>query len=329
VNLGLSSDVADVSFAISLVRTAKISGRVTNTDGTAAAGGTVTLVTDAPVRSGGPAARNYNGSVTYDGQFTVENVAPGRYTLRARGGGGGRNAARNPSTFASMPLTVTGDDQGNIAITLAAAAGMAGSATFQNTQTASPPNINGFRVSVPPSDFDGSGNGQTQIDARTGTFNIDGLAPGEHLLQTQSPRGWALKSATVNGRDIADVPFDMPSGQKLTNVTLVFTDQTTELDGTVADQRGAPVTEYTVLAFPENQDFWRVQSRHIMTARPDQNGKYQLHGLPAGAYYLAIIDPAQQGEWFEPSFLQQQLAGARHVALNDGQTQTQDFTVQR
>ena len=327
VNLGLSSEIDDVSFGISLVRTAKLTGRVTSADGTAASGGNIALVSDAPGR-GGPAARNYNAPIVNDGQFTIANVAPGRYTLRARGGGGGRNAARTPPTFATMPIMVSGDDQSGISITLAAAAGLSGSAAFQNTQTAAPPNISQFRVSAPPADFDGSGNGQTQIDPRTGTFNIDGLAPGEHLLETQSPRGWTLKSATANGRDIIDAPFDLVSGQKLTSVTLVFTDQISEVDGMVADQHGAPVTEYTVLAFPENQDFWRVQSRRIMTARPDQNGKYQLRGLPAGAYYLAIIDPAQQGEWFEPAFLQQQVVGAKRFTLGDGQTTTEDFTVQ-
>ena len=50
-----------------------------------------------------------------------------------------------------------------------------------------------------------------------------------------------------------------------------------------------------------------------MTARPDQNGKFQVRSLPAGSYYMAVIDPAEQGEWFDPAFLQQQVNGARRV----------------
>ena len=34
---------------------------------------------------------------------------------------------------------------------------------------------------------------------------------------------------------------------------------------------------------------WRPLSRQIMTARPDQTGKFQLRGLPAGEYYLAYF----------------------------------------
>ena len=87
--------------------------------------------------------------------------------------------------------------------------------------------------------------------------------------------------------------------------------------------------DYTVLAFPTDDRLWRPQSRHIMTARPDQNGKYQIKGLPPGEYYLAIVDPAVQGEWFEPAFLEQHRPGATRISLGDGDVNTQDFKVTR
>jgi hypothetical protein len=331
VALGLSSELADVSFSVTLVRTARISGRVTNADGTPAANGNLTLVTDAPGRNGGSIGRTYGARVAGDGQFTIANVPPGRYTLRARSGPGGRGrggAAASPM-FASIPLVVSGEDVANVQIALAPAASVSGTATFESTQNAAAPPPNQFRVMAPPADFDGSGNGQTAIDARTGTFTIQGLAPGEHLLQAQSPRGWTLKSALVDGRESVDRPFQLGPGQKLANVTLVFTDRITEVAGTVADGRGAPVTDYTVLAFPDDESLWRPQSRHIMTARPDQNGRYQLRGLPAGRYFLAVIDPAVQGEWFEPAFLQAQRSGAKQILLGEGESKTQDFAIAR
>ena len=62
-----------------------------------------------------------------------------------------------------------------------------------------------------------------------------------------------------------------------------------------------------------------------MTARPDQNGKYQIRGLPPGDYYVAAIDPAEPGEWFEPAFLDQQRASAARLTLGDGDVKSQDF----
>jgi hypothetical protein len=64
-----------------------------------------------------------------------------------------------------------------------------------------------------------------------------------------------------------------------------------------------------------------------MTARPDQTGKFQIRGLPAGEYLLAAVDPAEQGEWFEPSFLDQHRSGAARVTLGDGDIKTQNLRI--
>ena len=42
---------------------------------------------------------------------------------------------------------------------------------------------------------------------------------------------------------------------------------------------------------------------------------------------MATVDPAEQGEWFEPAFLDQQRPGGDRVTLSDGDVKTQDFKV--
>ena len=98
-------------------------------------------------------------------------------------------------------------------------------------------------------------------------------------------------------------------------------------NGIVTNERAQPVTDYTVLAFSVDSMFWRPLSRHISVARPDQTGKFQIRGLPPGAYYLAPVDPAEQGEWFEPAFLDQHRVGAARVTLGEGDVKTQDFKI--
>jgi hypothetical protein len=56
---------------------------------------------------------------------------------------------------------------------------------------------------------------------------------------------------------------------------------------------------------------------------------YKIRGLPAGEYYLVTVDPAEQGEWFEPAYLDQHRAGAARLRLADGDVKTQDFRVRR
>ena len=82
-----------------------------------------------------------------------------------------------------------------------------------------------------------------------------------------------------------------------------------------------------MLAFPTDSTLWRPQARQIMTARPDQTGKFRIRGLPPGEYYLATVDPAEQGEWFEPAYLEDHRAGAARVTLSENDVKTQDFHV--
>src|SRR5205085_9677185 len=115
------------------------------------------------------------------------------------------------------------------------------------------------------------------------------------------------------------------SGQTQSNVAVVFTDKQSEINGTITDTQGAPIPDYTVLAFPTDSSLWRPQARQIMTARPDQTGKYRIRGLPPGEYYLATVDPAEQGEGFEPAYLDEHRSGAVRVVLSDGDVKTKDF----
>jgi hypothetical protein len=131
----------------------------------------------------------------------------------------------------------------------------------------------------------------------------------------------------VDGREVIDTPLEVRASQRFTGVSLVFTDKLSEVNGTLTDQRGTPMIDYTVLAFPTDAALWRPQARQIMTTRPDQNGRYQLRGLPPGDYFLAAIDPEQQGEWFEPAFLDQQRPGASRFTLGEGDVRTQDVRV--
>jgi hypothetical protein len=249
----------------------------------------------------------------------MAGVAPGRYVLRARG-----DDTVEPQ-FALQPITVADSDLTNLTVILSPGAGVSGSITFQNTQ-GRVPDPGQVRIGAPLVDGADMGPNPTARVERDGTFTMSGLQSGLHLFRPQgSPRGWMLKAVTVNGRDVTDTPVELRSGQKLSGVNIVFSDRLTEVNGTLTDDRGAPITEYTLLVFPDDEQLWRPQSRHIMTTRPDQNGKYQLRGLPAGDYSLVAVDPAEQGEWFEPAYLAAHRVGATRFSLAEGDTLTRDF----
>ena len=320
ITLGLSQTSADVDFNLQLVHVARVSGHVTDPDGTATWSGNVSLVVDsATVGRGGGFGMNYGSRIQYDGTFDISNVPPGRYTLQARGND------NDAPQFASQPLTVGSTDI-DVSVVLANSATISGTIVFPPSQTQLP-DFSNMRVAAPSVDNSIGGQAQGRVD-KDGRFTITGVQAGGHLIRPGGQlRGWTLKAVTIDGRDVTDAAVDLRSGQHLERVEMTLTDRTNEINGTLTGDQGAPITEYTVLAFSTDSTFWRPQSRHIATARPDQTGHFRIRGLPAGDYYVTTVDPAQQGEWYEPGYLEEHRLGAAHVALGEGDTKAQDFKI--
>jgi hypothetical protein len=251
----------------------------------------------------------------------MANVPPGRYVLRARG------EDTVAPQFASDPLTVGESDINNLTVILMPGATISGSVVFPPTG-GELPDFEQMRITAPSLEAGmPGGQGQTRVE-KDGTFKMDGVPAGEHFIRAQNGlRGWSLKSVVVDGRDVTDVPVEVRSGQQLDDVTITFTDIQTQIVGAVSNAQGTPMTEYTVLAFTTNAAFWRPLSRHIMTARPDQTGQFTIRGLPPGDYYLATVDPAEQGEWFDPAYLEEHRVGAARMSLGEGETKTQNFEI--
>ena len=323
VTVGVSQEAVDIDFTLQLVRTSRVTGYVANPDGSRVGNGTVTLTPETRTGGRGNFGMTFGGRIDYDGQFSIANVPPGRYTLRAR------NGDRDSALSASQPLGVAADVD-NLAVVLAPGGSLSGTIAFLPGSTAAP-DMTQVRIIAPstePDDANPTPNARVNKD---GTFTLDGVSAGTHLVRPNGGgvRGWNLQAVTIDGRDVTDTPITVRSGQKIGNVTVTFTDKVNEINGSLTDTQGNPVTEYTVLAFSTNTAVWRPQSRQIATARPDQTGMFKIRNLPAGEYYLVPVDPSEQGEWFEPAYLDQHRGGASRVTLGEGDTKTQDFRVTR
>jgi len=320
IALGLSQTAGNVDFVLQLVHVARVSGHVTGPDGTPVWSGNVTLVVDsATTGRGGGLGVNYGSRIQSDSTFEISNVPPGRYTLQARS-----NNNDTPQ-FASEPITVASTDV-DVSVTLGNSATISGAIVFPPSQTPLP-DFSNMRVVAPSADNAIGGQAQGRVD-KDGKFTITGVQAGAHLIRPNGQlRGWNLKAVTIDGRDVTDTPVELRSGQHLERVELTLTDRTSEINGTLTTDQGAPVTEYTVLAFSTDPGFWQPQSRHIATARPDQTGNFKIRGLPAGDYFLTTVDPAQQGEWYDAGYLEEHRLGAARVALGEGDAKTQDFKI--
>jgi hypothetical protein len=49
-----------------------------------------------------------------------------------------------------------------------------------------------------------------------------------------------------------------------------------------------------------------------------------MRGLPPGNYHIVAVDDVEEGEWFDPAFLERVMTGAATLSLDEGEQKTQD-----
>ena len=64
---------------------------------------------------------------------------------------------------------------------------------------------------------------------------------------------------------------------------------------------------------------------HIQAVRTDAAGAFRLRSLPPGDYLVVVSDDVEQGEWFDPAYLEQARTGAKHVSIAEGEKKTIDL----
>jgi hypothetical protein len=99
-----------------------------------------------------------------------------------------------------------------------------------------------------------------------------------------------------------------------------------ETGGSVTDDKGQPHKDYTVVVFAEDTSKWPLPlNRWTASTRPDQDGRFKLSNLPAGAYYAIAVEYVAQGEWSDPEWLARAAKKATRFTLDEGNVKTLDL----
>ena len=101
----------------------------------------------------------------------------------------------------------------------------------------------------------------------------------------------------------------------------------TSVSGGVRNARGEQVVDYTVVVFPERLRHGAISTRYTRTARSDQQGRFQLRGLPPGDYIAAAVESLEQGGHWDPAFREYVAQTSRRFRLTEGQSATMDLTL--
>jgi hypothetical protein len=157
----------------------------------------------------------------------------------------------------------------------------------------------------------------------TGTFEMDGLVGGRVFRFANLPKGWHLRRITMEANDVTDKGFAFKPGEDVEGFEIELTTRTQGVTGTVTNDKGEPVKEYTVVIFPEDDAKWTLAaSRWFASARPDQQGQFKVNDLPAGSYMAVAVEYVAQGEWNDPEWLARVAKNATKVKVDEGSTKT-------
>jgi hypothetical protein len=342
VVVALSQEAQQTDFALLPVRLASVSGMVVSSDGKPVETAMVNLL---PVSRSGDVGMMMMGTsarTQKDGQFTLNSVAPGDYTVNVRsmriqtsdaggnttfmatmGGPGGGDGE-----FASIPLTVAGENIANLAIVTTKGASLSGRLSFEGGPK--PENVQTIRISANADQSDGPMMvGATAATAKPdGTFELKGLAGHRVIRAGNLPQGWMLKTVRLNGTDITDAGVDFKAGEQYSNLEIVLTAKTTEITGGVTIDNGTPTKDYTVVVFSEDPDHWTIpMSRWIVGARPDQDGRFKIRNMPPGTYFAVALDYIESGAWSDPDLLDRLKTRAKRFTLDEGASETLDLKI--
>jgi hypothetical protein len=131
----------------------------------------------------------------------------------------------------------------------------------------------------------------------------------------------------VRGVDSLDIPFVIAAGQHTDNVVVTFTDRPTELSGTLQAGNNEPTADYFIVVFAADRALWLPSARRNVVARPATSGRYAVRNLPPGDYLVVAVTDVEQGDWWDPAFLERLAPVAVKITLSEAERKTLDLKI--
>lgn len=315
IRVTAGAETSSANFAMRSARTVKISGTVLASTGGPPSSGYLMM------QVGGSASLSfqvgYAGQVKPDGSFLLSSVSPGEYVLHVNTGDG------DTQESAVMPLTVGNDDITGLTLTTAPPAVIRGHVTFESGQPPTglrPAQFNMFASAAEPMSMMMAGAGITPRE--DWTFEAK-LREGPALVRNgRLPEGWFVRSVLQGGVDVTDTGVTFRPGEQVDDVQIVLSNRATRVTGAVTDGTGRPARDYTVVIFADDPDRWGRMTRHVETARPDQQGQFSIARLPPGHYLAVAVREMEEGRHTDPEFLQDLRGYGTQLQLAEGDQKT-------
>jgi protocatechuate 3,4-dioxygenase beta subunit len=260
--------------------------------------------------AGGSGAFGGNAYDPATGNFQMQNIWPGEYTVVASVPSQGpirgdataieaRRLAMSTQPAASAAIRVVDADVANIVLTMRPGVTLNGRVTVEGQSLASVTGLDRMRIGfgVPVVNM---GSPEVQPAGADGAFQIVGVREGVYrITPQQTPPGFYVKSIQFEGEDILSNPFRF-SGIAGGTINVTLRPGPVRITGTVTDSKSQPVPANMVALVPAESG--RIDLyRQSMT---DPLGKFTFPDTPPGRYRIFSWDSFEAGSQFNPEFIE-------------------------
>lgn len=310
--------LADVTLAFT--RLTSITGIVLDASGAPATGGHI-------MAGGGRNRFSFGGAnggqIKQDGTFKLSGLAPGEYVLHARATFGEPrmfdDARPEQQRMATASVTVAGEPITGVQLVVQPPLRLPVTTTFEDAG----PRPERVFVSASANNM----NGNSARVGEDGRLTLE-VPPGSFRLMAAAGPPWLLKRLLYRGREVQpgdEVELTAEPGGR---IEAVFTSRAATVTGGVTDRSGRPLSEYTVIVLPQGADLARTAGFQYMNmARSDQQGRFRVERLPAGAYVATAVEDFDMETLQEPEVQEALRRAGRSFRAVEGESVTLALTL--
>ena len=318
--------LADVQLVTARLTT--VTGVVVDQAGATATGGHMMVSGSS---AGGSRFMSGGGGSTIkpDGTFTLSGIAPGEYTIVAQATFGQPSmffepfGGRDSQRSASLPIVASGAPISGLRLVVQDPVRIPVHVTFEDGGADKPERV---VVSANPERGMGGAmatmrDGRLSLEVVPGTYRLSAGTMSMQSAGTAPAQTWFAKRLTYRGRDVEDDEVELtaePGGR----IDVVFTGQSSTVDGSVTDDSGKPIADYTVIVIPEDAELLRRGPfRRVRVVRPDPQGRFRAEHLQSGDYLAAAIGDVPE-DIYEPDFLESVRRVGKSFRITEGASAT-------
>jgi len=326
VKVAAGKETSNIDLALIAAPAAAISGTARGSDGTPLSGGSVSL-SHVMMGPGGMSFGGIGGAtIDADGNWMLRDIPPGEYEIEA-------TAADRTRTRESAwtKVTVQGAGLEGVSLISEGPVKLAGEVVTDSGAALPQPTVGQLRVTIDTTGdrrqlpvLMNDDNGHVKSD---GAFTATALAGASVIRLAPLPRGWAIKSVEVGGREAPDGAIELKGGRDET-LRIVLTNGYPAITGRVTDERAADA-EGTVVLFPADESRWTTGGAPIRSGRTDQRGLFRLEAIPPGEYFVAALDAVQTWEVNDPEFLEALKSRAERITVREGTSTPLTLRIQK